>query len=47
MERQILINIDVPECWDDEDFDYVTERLSYELNRNLDKRDYTIQEFEK
>lgn len=46
-ERQILITIDMPKGWDDEDFDYVTERLGYVLARDLTSLDYTIQEFTK
>lgn len=43
-ERQILINIDQPDGWDDEDFDYIMERLGYVLARDLSKSAFTIEE---
>ena len=46
-EKQILITIDAPKGWDEEDWDYLVERLGYTLSRELIKSSYTIQEFEK
>lgn len=45
-ERQILITIDMPTGWDEEDFDYVTERLGYALARDLPSCGYEIKEIE-
>lgn len=45
--RQILITVELPIGWDEEDFEYLTERLSYTLARDLPKVAYTVQEFEK
>ncbi len=45
-ERQILITYDQP-IWDEEDHDWLMERLSGILSGLLTQEDYTIQEFEK
>lgn len=45
-ERQILITI-TEEHWDEEDHDWLKERLNGVLSGMLIREDYTIQEFEK
>ena len=45
-ERQILITI-TAEHWDDDDQEWLVERLAVTCNQMLYKGDYTIQEFEK
>lgn len=47
MKREIRIAIDIPEGWDEEDFDYIMERLGYVLARDLSKCSFTIEEIKK
>jgi hypothetical protein len=44
--REIRIVIDVPEGWDWDDFEYVVEKLSYVLARDLSKSAFTIEEID-
>ena len=45
-ERQILITI-TEESWDDEDHDWLLERVKNIVSSMLVREDYTIQEFTK
>lgn len=45
-EREIRIKIDQPDGWDDEDFDYIMERLGYVLARDLSKSAFSIEEID-
>lgn len=45
-ERQILITI-TEEHWDDEDHDWLLERVKNVVSSMLFREDYTIQEFNK
>lgn len=47
-ERQILITIDeAAALWDDDDQEWLMDRLTATLNTMLSKHDYTIEEFKK
>lgn len=47
-ERQILITFDEEEMiWDDEDQEWLMERLNATIQQMINKHDYTIQEFTK
>lgn len=46
-ERQYLLTINDPTGWDEEDHEYLMERLDGLLHSMLFREDYTIQEFEK
>lgn len=48
MIRQILIEFDEEQTlWDDDDQEWLMERLRSTLNQMISKHDYTIQEFQK
>jgi hypothetical protein len=43
----IGISLEIPDGWDEEDFDYLMEKLGYVLARDLPSVAYEIEEVEK
>lgn len=45
MKRVIGISVEIPDGWDEEDFEYLMERLGYVLARDLSGSAFEIEEY--